>query len=210
MSSEIIAGKEDIRLFFKERNITYLKRCRIEWKPLLEKKLHKSPYYLENREEFIDLDNRYGVQIDRSEMAPVYIKKINDKVGYGLFAADNLKKDDFIGEYTGVVRETIELTEAFEDGSWETDFSWDYPDEVGDAALEINGRLEGNELRYVNHGKECNLDVEHTLHDGLWVIFFIANRDIAKDEQLLVSYGEEYWNGGFRKLDELNIREDGK
>jgi len=208
MSSEIISGKEEILDFFKERKLVYLNRCRIEWRPLLQKKLHESPYYKENEEEFIGLDKRYGDLIDRSEMAPVYIKRINEKVGYGLFASVPLKKGDFIGEYTGVVRKTVELTESFEDGSWETDFSWDYPDEVGDAALEINGRLEGNELRFVNHGSECNLDVEHTLHDGLWVIFFIANRDIAKGEQLLVSYGEEYWTGGFREFDQLASRED--
>ncbi|MBN2658304.1 MAG: SET domain-containing protein-lysine N-methyltransferase [Spirochaetales bacterium] len=208
MSSEIIEGKEEILKFFSDRKIRYLARSRVEWKPLLKKKLYKSPYYIENRAEFCELDEKYGKQIDNSEMAPVYIRKINEKVGYGLFAATGLKKGDFIGEYTGVVRETVELTESFEDGSWETDFSWDYPDEVGDIELEINGRLEGNELRFVNHGNDCNLDVEHTLHKGLWVVFFVANRDIEKDEQLFVSYGEEYWNGGFREFDELGKRRD--
>jgi len=207
MSSEIIFGKEEILNFFKERKLVYLDRCRVEWTPLFNKKLNRSPYFIENKEEFIELDKRYGALIDRSEMAPVYIKRINEKVGFGLFAAAPLAKGDFIGEYTGVVRKTVDLTESFEDGSWETDFSWDYPDEVGDAALEINGRIEGNELRFVNHGSECNLDVEHTLHEGLWVIFFVANRDIEKDEQLLVSYGEEYWTGGFREFDQLNSRE---
>lgn len=203
MPSQRIEGRENILRFFQERDIRYLERCRVDWKPLLKKKLHRSPYYKANKEEFLELDDRYGFEIDCSVIAPVYIGKVSEKVGYGLFASENLKKGDFIGEYTGVVRISEELTESFEDGSWETDFSWDYPDEIGDIPLEINGRLEGNELRFVNHGRECNLDVEHTLHDGQWVIFFIANRDIQADEQLFVSYGEEYWNGGFRHFDEL-------
>lgn len=203
MSTESISGRENILSFFRERNIIYLERCRIEWKPLLKMNLKRSSYYKANKAEFNQLDKTYGPLIEDSVIAPVFIKKIDEKVGYGLFASENLKKGDFIGEYTGVVRESEEFTEAFEDGSWETDFSWDYPDETGDTVLEINGRLEGNELRYANHGKNCNLDVEHTIHKGQWVIFFIANRDIRAGEQLLVSYGEEYWNGGFRQISEL-------
>lgn len=203
MSSEVISGRDQVLAFFRERNIVYLKRCRIEWKPLLKLNLKKSPYYKANKSEFMELDKKYGELIENSRIAPVEIKKINDKIGYGVFAAANLNKGDFIGEYTGVVRESEEYTEAFEDGSWETDFSWDYPDETGDVVLEINGRLEGNELRYVNHGQNCNLDVEHTIHDGQWIIFFIANRDIREGEQLFVSYGEEYWNGGFRELSDI-------
>lgn len=203
MPSQVIEGKENIRKFFKEKNIQYLSRCRIEWEPLLKKKLWKSPYYKENKDEFFQLDTLYGNMIEQCAMASVYIDKVNDKIGYGLFAASPMKKGDFIGEYTGVVRKTVEITEAFDGGGWETDFSWDYPDEVPGVDLEINGRLEGNELRFVNHGQNCNLDVEHTLHKGQWVIFFIANRDIKVGEQLLVSYGEEYWNGGFRQRDGL-------
>ena len=200
---ERISGKEQVRSFFCEKNIQYLKRCRIEWKPLRKMKLNKSVYYRENLDEFTGLDARYGEEIEKGQMAPLYIQKINDQIGYGLFAAENLKKGDFIGEYTGVIRVSEELTETFEDGSYETDFSWDYPDETGDTALEINGRLEGNELRFANHDRNYNLDVEHTLHKGQWLIFFVARRDIIADEQLFVSYGDEYWNGGFRQIADI-------
>lgn len=204
MTKEIISGREEILNFFKEKNIRYLNRTRIEWTPLLKMKLDKSPYYKENRKEFKDLDDLYGKDIEQSLIAPVYIKKISDSVGYGLFAGSDLKKGDFIGEYTGVVKVCEELTESFEDGSWETDFSWDFPDETGSTVLEINGRLEGNELRFVNHHKNYNLDVEHTLHKGMWLIFFIARKNIKSGEQLFVSYGDEYWSGGFRQISDLD------
>lgn len=208
MIDERISGKEKVESFFRNNGIVYLKRSRIEWKPLLKKKLHKSSYYRENIEEFRQLDSMYGKEIENSYIAPVYIRKIDDKIGYGLFAHKTLKKGDFIGEYTGVVRISEEFTETFEDGSYETDFSWDYPDETGDVILEINGRLEGNELRFVNHDKNYNLDVEHTLHEGQWLIFFVANRDIECDEQLFVSYGDEYWSGGFRQIADIENSEE--
>lgn len=200
MNNNRIGGKENILTFFHSKNIQYLERTRIEWNPLDGKKLDRSPYYKENQEEFLRLDARYGEEIEKSHVAPVIIQKVNDQIGYGLFAAEDLKKGDFIGEYTGVIRVCEEITETFEDGSYETDFSWDYPDTVGDVVLEINGRLEGNELRFVNHNKNFNLDVEHTIHNGQWLIFFVAHRDIKAEEQLFVSYGDEYWSGGFREI----------
>jgi SET domain-containing protein len=203
MTKNIIKGQEEVGAFFKDRNIVYLKRSRIEWQPLLKKKLHKSDYYITNIEEFRELDKRYGPDIENSTIAPVYIRKINDKIGFGLFAGEDLSEGDFIGEYTGVIRISEEMTETFEDGSYETDFSWDYPDETGDVELEINGRQEGNELRFVNHNQNYNLNVEHTLHKGQWLIFFVAKRDIKADEQLFVSYGDEYWSGGFRELSSI-------
>ncbi len=199
MNNVKIIGKENVESFFKKNEITYLQRSRIEWKPLITKKLNKSSYYKENREEFIMLDSRYGKDIENSLIAPVYIKKIDDIVGYGLFASQLIKKDDFIGEYAGVIQKTEEYTEFLDDGRYETDFSWDYPDELKSVELEINGRLEGNELRFVNHNENNNLNVEHTLHNGQWLIFFTAKRDIKPDEQLFVHYGNEYWSGGFRE-----------
>ena len=208
MNDELIVKKEDIPIFFENNGIKYLKRSRINWIPLQRLKLYKSTYYKENIDEFKELDNRYGKLIEGSYVAPVYIKKINEKIGYGLFAMENIRKDDFIGEYTGVIDVTKEITETFDDGSYETDFSWDYPDETGKVELEINGRQEGNELRFVNHNKVFNLNVEHTLHEKQWLIFFTAKRDIKADEQLFVSYGDEYWSGGFRELKEISGEEE--
>lgn len=207
MDGHRISGTARIEEFFRQKNIEYLKRSRVEWSPLLKMKLNKSPYYQENLQEFLDLDVKYGNDIESSRIAPVYIEKVDEKIGYGLFALENLKKGEFIGEYTGVIRECVEVTETFDDGSYETDFSWDYPDETGKVTLEINGRLNGNELRFVNHDKNDNLAVEHTLHHGQWLIFFVANRDISAGEQLLVSYGEEYWSGGFRQISESDDHE---
>jgi hypothetical protein len=138
-------------------------------------------------------------------LAPVYIKKVDEELGYGVFAADEIKRNAFVGEYTGVVQiPHNDSGQEMEDGGYESDFSWYYLDTIpGGPELEINGRLEGNEMRFVNHSDQFNVDVEHTIHNGNWVIFFKAASNIQKDEQLLISYGEDYWEKGVRNRFEL-------
>ncbi len=194
--------KKEIRHFFEEQGVKYIKRSRITWPPLLSMKLDKSIYYRSNKEEFQALDRKYYADIENSFLAPIYLKKIDDHVGFGVFAEKSIKKNTFIGEYAGVVQASLEDSgRELSKGGYESDFSWYYLDEIKDSpCLEINGRLEGNEMRFVNHSHTPNLEVEHTLHKGQWVLFFKAKKDIRIDEQLLISYGDEYWSESCREL----------
>jgi SET domain-containing protein len=200
--TKIYRTKKEILQFFKSQGLVYLERTRIDWKPLLCKKLNKSSYYKTNEAEFKKLCRQYGQLIECCHKAPLYIKKINATIGYGVFAAKNIYKDDFIGEYAGVVQIADKLSDCEEDiPGYETDYTWYYLDKIKDGpALEINGRLEGNEMRFINHSPDSNVDVDHTLYKGQWVIFFRAARDIEKDEQLLINYGEQYWEDDCRKM----------
>jgi SET domain-containing protein len=200
MANGCYRTKQEIRKLFEDLGVTYLSRTRVDWEPLLEKRLDRSPYYIENRQEFVDLTRRYGPEIERAAMAPIYIRKIDDTIGFGVFAARAIREGDFIGEYAGVVQVSGKYTRSFKaDRGHESDYSWYYLDKVEKAPhLEINGRLEGNEMRFVNHGEEPNVMVEHTLCRGQWVLFFVAAADIRKDQQLLISYGEAYWNKDYR------------
>ena len=193
---------EEIRQFFKDRGVRYLRRTRVAWKPLLKKDLSRSPYYRENRELFDDLSRQYGNDIDSAHIAPLEIRKIDDSIGYGVFAVRDIKKRQFIGEYAGVVQPESDTTGGeLDGGGYESDYSWYYLDEVdGAPTLEINGHREGNELRFVNHGPAPNVEVEHTLYDGQWLIFFLAKRRINAGEQLIIDYGNAYWDDGYREL----------
>ncbi len=197
--------KDEIQCFFEKQGLVYLKRQRIEWEPLYSMKLSESPYFRINEEEFNSLSSRYAKDLAKSHVAPVYIQKVDDCIGFGVYAAADIKKDIFIGEYTGVVQ----ISGGYDDdeeirNGFESDFSWYYLDEIENGPeLEINGRKEGNEMRFINHSSRPNIDVEHTLHDGQWVLFFKAATDIKKDEQLLISYGTEYWDDGYRNLKHL-------
>jgi len=199
---EIYRTKEEIQRFFIEQGIVYLERSETAWTPLLSMRLDKSEYYQSNKEEFGKLSITYSQDLEQRRIAPVYIKRIDKNIGYGVFAVDPIKKDDFIGEYTGVVQEACkESGGELEGGGYESDFSWYYLDDIeGGPVLEINSRLGGNEMRFVNHSFTPNVEVEHMLHHGLWVIFFKAAKDIESGEQLLISYGEDYWNEGYREL----------
>ncbi len=203
---EVYRKRSEVRAFFKSQGITYIPHTRIAYRPLLDVDLSVSEYYQENREEFDALSRQYGPSIEKGEMAPVYIMKIDDNVGYGVFAAQDIPADAFIGEYAGVVQEEDEDTGSEMDhGGYESDYSWYYLDDIeGLPTLEINGRLEGNEMRFVNHGPSPNIAVEHTLHHGQWIIFFRAARDIGKDEQLLIDYGSAYWDDGYRELADVD------
>lgn len=198
--TEIYRTKREVRKFFHQQGVTYLEKTRVACKELSSVQLDKSDYYQENREEFQNLCSRYGQELINGKTAPVYIRKIDDKIGYGVFAAEMIREDAFIGEYAGVVQVGGEDSgEELAEGGYESDFTWYYLDEIeGLPELEISGRFEGNELRFVNHSNRPNVAVEHTLIDNQWVIFFRALRKIHQHEQLLISYGEEYWEDGYR------------
>ena len=195
-------SKKDILRLFKENNLIYLERTRIAWKELLSIRLDKSPYYQENKAIFEELLEQYCACIKNNHMAPIYIKYIDADIGYGVFAAEDIGRDEFIGEYAGVVQIYDEDEDPGDaENGYATDYSWYYLDELENGpVLEINGKREGNEMRFVNHSTTPNVDVEHMLYDGQWIIFFKASRLIKKNEQLLISYGEEYWNDGFRDI----------
>ncbi|MCP3923855.1 MAG: SET domain-containing protein [Desulfobacterales bacterium] len=200
MSKEIYRTKEEIRKFFEKNNIKYQDRTSVRWRPILKKELYNSDYYVENQECFDEITEEYEDKILNSEMPPIYIKKVSEKIGYGVFADMKIRKNAFIGEYAGIVQlsDPDSYDEENNEG-YETDYTWyylddDYPD------LEINGRFVCNEMRFVNHSNNANVDVEHTLIDGQWIIFFKAKRTIKKDEEILISYGEAYWEEGVREL----------
>ncbi|MDY6831659.1 MAG: SET domain-containing protein-lysine N-methyltransferase [Thermodesulfobacteriota bacterium] len=194
--------EKQIHLLFRQLGVLYLPRSRVDFEPLLSARLDRTPYYRANREEFESLARLYGDAIRAAAIAPIYIQRVDDTIGLGVFAAAPIQKDAFIGEYAGVVQVAGKDEPAFTaESGHESDYSWYYLDKPkGLPELEINGRQEGNEMRFVNHGNPPNLKVEHTLIDGQWVLFFVAGRDIEKDEELLISYGNEYWEGGFRSL----------
>jgi len=205
IAAEIYRTREEIVQFFERNGLVYLERTRVHWRPLLSMDLSSRDYYLENKNYFETVNGQYAHLIRNSYMAPVYIGRIDSKVGYGIFADLELEKDTFIGEYTGVIQEAEETAgRELDAGGFESDYSWYYLEKIEQApTLEINGRFEGNELRYVNHSSEPNVDVEHILIDGYWILFFKAARNIKANEQLLISYGDAYWEDGWRKFKTL-------
>lgn len=186
--------EKEIKLLFEHLNIRYLTKNEFIFSDLKNCNLRNSDYYKDNSEEFIYLEEKYGKKISKNIKTHIYIKKVNDQIGYGLFAEKPLKADALIGEYTGVVQEAFHYDPSDKVTSAKTEYAWDYPDELQDLPpLEINARYAGGVLRFVNHSFQPNLRIEHAVIDNEWKIFFVADENIDADTELFVDYGDAYW-----------------
>ncbi|PID51833.1 MAG: hypothetical protein CR972_05145 [Candidatus Moraniibacteriota bacterium] len=98
--------------------------------------------------------------------------------GLGLFANKNLKKGDFIIEYTG---EPLTYEEADERGGR-------YLFTLNDTIV-LDGTGREHTARYINHS--CDPNIEAVIEDEEHIMFY-AIKNIIKGEELTFDYGEEY------------------
>ncbi len=99
--------------------------------------------------------------------------------GLGLFAAEDITKDQLIIEYTG---ERITDDEANIRGGR-------YLFAVTDK-LVIDGKHHGNKARYINHACKPNAEAEHDEEDDR--IYIRACKKIKSGEEITYDYGKEY------------------
>src|SRR4051812_18326043 len=103
-------------------------------------------------------------------------------VGEGLFAVHDIKKGDFILEYSG---ERLPSDEAEKTGSrylFEIDDTWT-----------VNGPVPQNIAGYINHACVPNTEAIIEEDDDGGHIMIYAIEDIASGEELSIDYGEEYF-----------------
>lgn len=150
--------------------------------------LKKSNDYLQAKKNYKNKSQKYHLEVKKKIQAPLYLAWISDTVGYGVFAETDIKKDDFIGEYFGTLR-------PIKKGADNLDYSWCYTlYSFHNQNIIIDAKDQGNEMRFVNHSSHPNTIRIDVIDDhDIFHICYIANKDIAKDEQLTISYGEEYF-----------------
>ena len=107
------------------------------------------------------------------------VRRASLGAGYGLFATTQIRKKDFILEYTGKkiptkVADTLPTRYLFH-----VDDDWT-----------IDGSPRSNLARYINHGCDPNCEVE--IDDGRLMIYAI--KKIEKGDELTFDYGEEYFD----------------
>ncbi|KAJ3253829.1 hypothetical protein HK103_007690 [Boothiomyces macroporosus] len=110
-----------------------------------------------------------------------HVKWASEESGFGLFANQDILENQVIGIYTGEI-------DAF---TSDTEYEWPYKTKVLDGkevTIGINGIKFGNYLRFVNHDINPNAKAEYVPYDGLWHVVYIANQDIAKDEEITINY----------------------
>lgn len=162
---------------------TFEKAWKKEWKGM------KPNHSLSRREKFDAFLRRIeNDQDDARYCNRVEIRYIDKKVGYGVFATKRIGPYSILNQYGGLFRPDKEIALNNDSAFMFTDFS----------RFTIDGKIAGNWTRFMNHADEETGTVnvlawEHYSKRGPRIIFTSGRHGIDKGEQLLYSYGEEYW-----------------
>jgi SET domain len=127
----------------------------------------------------------YADQIRHGQTANMYIAKVNDVVGHGVFAGEDIAPGKMLGEYTGLAR-------SYRGGHIENENAYLF--RYGSKGATLDAREMGNITRFINHsGDHPNAKEAEVIVDDVQHMVLIATRSIAKDTQILFDYGEDYW-----------------
>lgn len=183
---------------FKDVGCQYSNDLKIEYPEFAQLDHKNSSLYSYDPERYDAYAQKYAADVHVKRHAPMILKWISDVVGYGVFAAQNIKKGDFVGEYSGILREVQKAPDNL-------DYAWYYSfDGLDGKKLVVDGKKQGNELRFINHANDPNtIRIDVLGKDGIFHVVYVASRDIKKDEQLTVSYGEGYFTSRDMKVVEV-------
>lgn len=181
----------DIADFENHFNIEYTSFLSFESYSFFREVISNNPFIL--RSPKIATDNyayfrQFRTQLQCGNLADVSVRWIDKDFGYGLFAEKDLAKGDFLGEYTGELR-LLSRWRAEQNGyclHYHTKW-WSLKYFV------IDAMLSGNLMRFINHSDSPNVQPLCGVDRGLQHQIFIAKETIAKDTQLTLNYGADYW-----------------
>lgn len=149
---------------------------------------------------------KYADAVIKKTTAPVMIKKINDLLGYGVFAQESIAADAVVGEYTGTI---VEFSQVYGRSLDDTKFVMELGpfgvDKVSDIRydLYIDAKKRGNFTRFINHSYRPNLTEKLVFANGLWHIMLIAKASVDAGTQLSIDYGSLYWEA--RKITPIDL-----
>lgn len=139
---------------------------------------------------------KYGWLIEQKYESPWYMKFISEKVGHGIFAAIDFEDGDFIGEYTGIIYDERSFRALI---PFNSNYAWSIipPSNYKNQQMKffVDAKNASNFTRFINHSYNPNVrPITIYAKDG-WHMIYVACKSIKKDEQILVNYGESYWQG---------------
>ena len=134
------------------------------------------------------MKNLYSRELNAYSYAKLTVKKLPAPLNLALFADEPLKKGTFITEYAGEIIHHWRLLFS------SNEYLWEYSDNIlASSPYQINAKYKGNFSRFINHSDSPNCIPCFTVVNHLLRIFFIALKDISKNEQITVHYGPRYW-----------------
>lgn len=130
------------------------------------------------------LGKKYREKIEEGAVNGVYIKWIEQDVGLGLFADRDFSSEEYVGEYTGIVRKCW----MFFSGC--NDYCFRYPlYRIGPRIYTVDATQYCNETSFMNHSDTPNCEAVVVWYQDLFHICIRTLRTIAKDEELTFDYG---------------------
>lgn len=135
------------------------------------------------------LGKLHGKQLEQGAVPDLTIRWIDESIGYGAFTNRPLKKWEFIGEYTGILRRRRLI---FPDIN---DYCFMYPREsFSFKAFTIDSDKQGSLTRFINHSDYPNCESVSVFHGGIFHIIFRATQEIPAGTELKYDYGDIYWS----------------
>lgn len=182
---------------FNTLGIDYLKKEIFDYQPAQTIDARQTSMYQEDPTKYEEISFYYKDEVDAQTLVSTSIHWLGQDVGYGIFAEKDITENEFIGMYTGSVQDRSLVDNK--------DYAWFYPIQTEDeGAVSLDGYSQGNELRFINDGIVPNCQVQYVIgNDDLWHVCYTALTDIKKGEQLLISYGPDYWDSRSYTYQEL-------
>lgn len=183
--------KFNTEMFSNLFGVHYLSHLRFADYKTLKDVICNCPWLLKKSrwgEEYRELATKYKDELSSGYVADVVLQWIDDDFGYGVFANKDLLSGSYVGEYTGFIRRL---------SRWRPDtnaYCFKYPMRLLTwKYYVVDAMFEGNEMRFVNHSEEPNLEPVCVVDRGLLHLVFLTKRDIAVGEELTFNYGSDYW-----------------
>mmetsp|Transcript_99673 Transcript_99673/g.280183 ORF Transcript_99673/g.280183 Transcript_99673/m.280183 type:complete len:255 (-) Transcript_99673:43-807(-) len=116
--------------------------------------------------------------------------------GLGLFTRGSVSRGEFLGEYTGCIRERGGEEDATDD--------YGYALPMIDPDFVLSAARYGNLCRLINHSDDAwNSELVSVHHEGIVHVVCRTVRDLAAGEQVLIHYGAKYWDNPRRRRVDL-------
>ncbi|MEI6242318.1 MAG: SET domain-containing protein-lysine N-methyltransferase [Chlamydiota bacterium] len=125
-------------------------------------------------------------EIQSGHIPLVEIRWMSPGFGYGLFAKEILAPQQYMGEYTGMVRKR-ELRDR------KNPYCFEYTIDDKKSSYLIDAQVMGNHTRFINHSDEPNLSPYAVFVEGIMHVIFVTNQTIGKGCELTYDYGPNYW-----------------
>ena len=123
-------------------------------------------------------------ELSKGMVTEVAIQWIDETLGYGLFALQDIPENAFIGEYTGLVRH-LSLQNPDKNA-----YCVQYPNLFNTV---VDALAYGNETRFINHSDTPNLQPLWTCECNMLHFFLITKMPIQAGTQLTFDYGKSFW-----------------